>query len=84
METIITTYIGPRGLRGSRIKAATYDKRDSIMLGYDDAKNSIGNHQAAARALVEKLGWKGTWVSNHAGKGHAWVRTDYHDDSFTI
>jgi aconitase A len=84
MEAIITTHISPKGLRASRIKAATYDRRDSITLEYDVSKNSIGNHQAAARALVEKLGWKGTWVSNHAGKGHAWVRVDYHDDSFAI
>jgi len=55
MQAIQTKYMGPTNTRGSRIKATA--EAGSITVGYDHALSSEGNHNAAARALCEKLGW---------------------------
>ena len=58
-QAIITKYIGPTNIRGSRIKATA--DAGSITLSYDDALNSQANHNRAARALAVKFGWVGNW-----------------------
>jgi len=59
MQAIVTKYIGPRYVRGSRIKATA--SAGSVTLDWDHALNSDQNHLAAAQALVHKFGWGGTW-----------------------
>jgi hypothetical protein len=65
MQAIETRYFGPTGFLGSRVKATC--EAGSVTLGWDDAKDSIGNHDAAARALILRFGW------NDAKRG-AWYR----------
>ena len=55
MQAITTKYIGPTNSRGARVKA-TCDA-GTITISWDHALNTEGNHDAAALALVRKLGW---------------------------
>jgi len=56
MQSISTRYLGPTDFRGSRVKAITSSGL-SITISWDDALDLDGNHDAAAIALVRKLGW---------------------------
>jgi len=82
MKAITTKYYGPTNTKGSRIKAFDCD-RNTVTLSYDSALNSTNNHMKAAKALVEKMGWKGTLIGGHLDKGMVWV---FQDDqcSFTV
>lgn len=63
MQAIVTRYFGPTNFRGSRIKATC--EATTIFPDYDDGLDLEGNHDAAARALIVKLGWndgRGGWV----------------------
>jgi hypothetical protein len=55
MQAITTRYIGPTNFRGSRVKATCQAR--SLTLSWDSALDSEANHDAAAVALVRKLGW---------------------------
>jgi hypothetical protein len=63
MQAITTKYFGATNYRGSRVKARC--EAGSITLSWDHALDSEGNHDAAALALIHKLGWDqdcyGTW-----------------------
>jgi hypothetical protein len=59
MQAITTKYLGPSNVRGSRVKA--FAEASSITLNWDHRLNAEGNHQAAAEALANKLGWHGKW-----------------------
>lgn len=54
-QAIQTKYHGPGNVRGATISARCDAGR--ITLGWDHALNSHENHEAAARALMVKLGW---------------------------
>lgn len=56
-QAIVTRYIGPSNVRGSRIKATCAAK--SITRGYDSALNVDENHEAVALELQNLLGWTG-------------------------
>jgi len=60
-QAITTKYIGPRDVRGSRVKATA--AAGSLTLDWDDSLNSAENHLAAAQALANKFGWHGHWYS---------------------
>lgn len=60
-QAIITKYIGPASVRGSRVKATA--AAGSITLSWDGALNRDANHCAAAKALAEKFGWAGHWLA---------------------
>jgi hypothetical protein len=62
MQTIVTKYHGPTNTRGSRISASCAAGR--ISLAYDHALNADGNHDAAALALINKLGWYGQYYAS--------------------
>lgn len=64
MKSIITKYLGPGNVRGSRMKA-TAAGGCSKTVPYDDALTQDGNHAAAAQALATQLGWRGTWVRGY-------------------
>ena len=55
MQAITTRYIGPTNNRGSRVKAKCW--AGSITVSWDHALGTEQNHDAAAIALVQKLGW---------------------------
>jgi hypothetical protein len=70
VQAIVTKYIGPSNVRGSRVKATA--SAGSVILTWNDALNSEDNHAAAARKLAEKYQWSGNWhcggmPSNHGG-----------------
>jgi hypothetical protein len=72
-QGIVTTYHGPRNLKGSRIKATC--PAGSITLNYDSGLNSATNHAKACQALADKFEWGGKWVGGGSPDGHSilWV-----------
>ena len=84
MQAIITKYLGPSNVRGSRIKATC--QAGSVTLTWDDSLNSTANHRAAALALATKLKWDGNWLGGGLPSGESvWV-LDPQDsrDTFTV
>jgi hypothetical protein len=55
MQAIITKYLPATNCRGSRIKATC--EAGSVTIGYPHELSGMAVHAAAAKALVEKLGW---------------------------
>ena len=55
MQAIRTKYHGPTNTTGPRISAQCEAGR--IFVPYDYALNIDGNHRAACRLLIKKLGW---------------------------
>ena len=70
MQAITTKYLGPTDYRGARIKATCQAGSVTVPFPYEDS-----DHDAAARALIAKLGWGGQWVSGGLpdGRGDAYV-----------
>lgn len=82
MKALTTAYHGPTNTRGSRVSAKCGAGRVSIE--WDDALNSDANHDAAARALLTKLKWTGTWARGSVADnapGYVYVDTR---DSITV
>ena len=75
MQAIITKYVPCTETRGSRIQAKCEAK--TIYVSYDHALNVEGNHIAAARELIKKLGWDGEWVNGGTSTGYVFVCTKY-------
>jgi hypothetical protein len=61
MQAIQTRYHGPTDHNGSRITARCDAGR--VTVPYDHALGLPENHDAAADALIRKLGWTGRYVS---------------------
>jgi hypothetical protein len=55
MQAIITKYLSPTNHRGPRVKATATS--GTVTVPWDHALGIGENHDAAARALVKKLGW---------------------------
>ena len=60
-QAITTKFHGPTNTRGARIVACASAGR--LTTPWDYGSNIQTNHAAAARALAEKLEWRGVWVS---------------------
>lgn len=77
MQAIETRYLGPTDFRGSRVKATC--EAGSITLSWNDAWDSVQNHDGAARALILRLGWddakRGAWYRGAAkgARGYVYV-----------
>lgn len=72
MQAITTTYHGPTNTRGSRITARC--DAGKIAVPYDCSRNIADNHEAAAAALLRKLGWEYTYVGGTTHTGQmVWV-----------
>lgn len=56
-QAIVTRYLGPSNVRGSRISAKCAAKR--IILNWQDGLNTEDNHKRAALTLMQRLGWHG-------------------------
>ena len=74
MPAILTKYLGPGNVRGSRIKATCCN--GSLTIGYPHQLDSAEAHASAARALVDRQGWTGRWHGEALpdGRGYAFVR----------
>ena len=64
MKAIWTKYLGPTNFRGSRVKAVAenangFGAEIGATVEYDDALSVEANHDSAALALCEKMGWPG-------------------------
>ncbi len=73
-QAIMTKYIGPSNVRGSRVKATA--EAGSITLHWDDSLNSDKNHARAAEALANKFKWRGRWYMGGFNGGYAFVSSD--------
>lgn len=63
-QAIVTKFLGPTNVRGSRVKA-TCDA-GSLTRSWNHALGIEANHRAAAEALRDKLEWN----NEHYGKMH--------------
>lgn len=83
MQVIITKYFGA-GAKGSRIKATA--GKNYIYFNRDNALSMEQNYREAARALCNKLDWKGELVGGIFPDGSmAWVfNCEANYDRFTI
>jgi len=60
MQAIITKYLGATNSNGARVRAKCQAK--AITVPWDHSLGVEGNHDAAARELAAKLGWRyGNW-----------------------
>jgi hypothetical protein len=73
-QAIVTRYLGPTNVRGSRVKATA--EAGSVTLEWDDSLNSDNNHLAAAKALADKFGWGGNWYGGGTMEGRCFVCSD--------
>jgi hypothetical protein len=78
MIAIETKYIGPTNTRGSRYVAFTCNGHRLSMTAEND-KNSEENQGMVARALADKMGWKGQLIGGGTKAGMAWVFADSRD-----
>jgi len=76
LQAIITKYLGPTNVKGSRIKATA--AAGSVTIHIDHALDIEDNHFIAAEALADKFGWTGAWFMGGMpdGSGYCFVCTD--------
>ena len=72
MKAILTKYMGPRNVRGSRIKAYDADG-NSATIPYPHQLRSEDGHHKAAQSLCDKMGWKGDLIGGGTKDGMAFV-----------
>jgi hypothetical protein len=72
MQAILTHFVGPSNVKGSRYIATNADGKRAIV-ATDHALDSFGNHWRAAEALCIKLGWHGIMQSGATARGYAFV-----------
>jgi hypothetical protein len=72
-QAIVTKFIGPSNVKGSRVKAKA--AAGSLTLHWDHSLNGDDNHTKAAKALAEKLAWGGVWFGGGMpdGSGNVFV-----------
>jgi len=71
-KAIVTKYHGPTNARGSRISASDLDG-NRVVVSMDYTLNSDSNHERAAVALADKMGWKGNLAGGALKHGYAFV-----------
>lgn len=72
-QSITTKYLGPTNSRGSRVKVSA--PAGSVTVSWDYGVGETEMHAKAVRALIEKLGWDGTWAAggNADNSGYVFV-----------
>jgi hypothetical protein len=65
MQAISTKYLSATNSRGSRIKATC--AAGSITIGYPHELSGMAVHAAAAKALVDKMGWNDAYYGGLMG-----------------
>ena len=76
-QAIVTKYLGPTNARGSRVKATA--QAGTIAVPWDDARDVIENHEAAAKALAARYRWSTERMHGGAmpdDAGFVWVFVD--------
>lgn len=77
MAVIYTEWKGPTNSLGSRVVAYTHshvtDRKERVTVQWDYSLGIEGNHNAAAKKLVEKLGWDGEWSRHDASNGGGYI-----------
>lgn len=77
-QSINTKYVPPTNYKGSRVSVRTTGGIRRIY-EWDDSLNPDQNHTAAARRLIEELGWNrhcnGAWVPGATREGLVYVFT---------
>jgi len=76
-QAIVTKYLPPTNLKGSRIKATA--AAGSLTLPWDHALNSEENHARAAEALANRFKWRSQWFMGGLpdDAGYCFVGTDH-------
>lgn len=74
MATIQTKWLPPSNRRGSRIKATSRHRAGAMYRSCDDGLRIDENHEAAAKAMLERNEWTGDWVGAQNQDGsYTWV-----------
>jgi hypothetical protein len=60
MQAITTKYIEATDTKGERVKA-TATSGQTLTMPWDYEQEAFENHGAVAKALAEKLGWRGEY-----------------------
>lgn len=71
-RAITTKYLGPTNTRGSRVVADDGDG-NRLTLPWQSAWSEWENHEFAARALCDRLGWSGTLAGGWTKRGMVFV-----------
>jgi hypothetical protein len=76
LQAIVTKYLPPTNVKGSRIKATA--AAGSVTLHLDHALNIEDNHARTAKALADKFKWRGQWFMGGMpdDTGYCFVCTD--------
>jgi hypothetical protein len=79
---IVTKFIGPSNVEGSRYKAETTatlgnGKKAWLTIDANHALDYSKNHDLVAKTLAAKLGWYGVWVKGETETGNVYVRLPY-------
>lgn len=72
MKAIETKYHGPTDSKGARISASDMDN-NRVYISYPHELSGADCHEAAARALMAKMGWAGEIIGGATKTGYAWV-----------
>lgn len=72
-QAIETKFYGPTNSSGSRIVAKAW--AGSVKVHYNHALNADQNHLQAAKALADKMDWRGLWIGGGGAKGSGYVFT---------
>lgn len=72
MKAIQTKYLPATNTKGSRIRAFDSDGNSVTVSHYHDASRDDA-HRRAARALCEKMDWRGRLIGGHIKDGMAFV-----------
>jgi hypothetical protein len=78
MIAIETKYLGPTNTRGSRYVAYTCNGH-RLSMSIENDKDATQNPGIVARALADKMGWKGQLIGGGTKAGMAWVFDDSMD-----
>lgn len=75
MKAIFCRYIGPTNTRGARIVATAEggDKPHKVYFPYQHQLQRDDVYKEAARALCNKMGWKGTLIEGWTEHGAVYV-----------
>lgn len=72
MKAILTKYVGPSNVKGSRIIASDSDG-NRVIMSYPYELSGEDAHRKAAQTLCDKMGWTGELVGGGLKNGYAWV-----------
>ena len=71
-KAIVTRHLPATMRLPGRVKASDSDG-NATTISWDSSLNTLPNHQRAAAALCEKMGWRGHYVSGAAKDGYVHV-----------